>query len=67
MKTTITTEDEMEAKRLIKSLDMANALFEIQYNLFRYFEDDECDHTPVFEKIGEIFEEHGIDVDELVE
>lgn len=67
MRVTITTEDEMEAKRLVKSFDMASVLFEIHNNLFRYFEDDECDHTAVFEKIGDIFEEHDIDVDELIE
>lgn len=66
MEITAKTDDPMEAKRIVKSLDMASLLFEIQYNLFRHFEDSDCDYEPVFAKLYEMFEEHDINVDELI-
>lgn len=62
-----TTDDLMEAKRITKSLDMAIALWEIKHNLWRKFEESDIDYDLVFEAIGDIFEDNGIDVDELVD
>lgn len=66
-------DDKMDFKRCVKSTDMAIVLFEIHYNLRRqieaYFDGDsitesETDFT--VRLIKEIFEEHNINIDELI-
>ena len=73
MKYTIQTHDDYEARRLLKSTDMAMALWDIQFNLRKRLERqiegigaDEFLDT-IFEEINEILEEHDINADNLVE
>jgi hypothetical protein len=63
MKVTFESEDTKEINRLAKSLDMACALFELKYNLFRRVELD----IDIAEEINRIFEDHNINLDELIE
>ena len=67
MKVTFESEDQKEIMRLTKSLDMASVLFELSHNTWRKFEDLDVDHSPVFENINKLFEDYGINVDELIE
>lgn len=62
-----TTDDPMESKRIVKSLDMAIALWEIKHNLWRKFEESDVDYDPVFEAINNIFDLNAINIDELVD
>lgn len=51
------TDDEMEAKRFIKATDMASFMFELQHNT------KDVSH----EKISELAERFGINIDDLIE
>ena len=74
MKTTLTVEfDEIELKdlkRMVKANDMANVLFEIQFNLKkRMVQDDKNDIDTIeriFNAISELYQENYIDMDELI-
>ena len=67
-------DDRMEHERCVKSTDMALALWDIVNNtkkrLENSFENKEIDKYEaldlVFEKIYEIYEDHGIQVDDLI-
>jgi hypothetical protein len=69
-------DDRMAHMRAVKSLDMASALFDITRDLrkkvIRRFEDDEKEYDEfdgieeVFNRIHEILEYNGIDIDELI-
>lgn len=62
------TDDEFEMRRITQSKDMADLLFEIYHNLANEFKHkDEVDPNEVFERIGELFMQHNIDIDELIE
>ena len=63
MKVTFESEDTKEINRLAKSVDMACALFEIKYNLFRKVELD----IDIAEEINRILEDNGINLDELLQ
>ena len=67
MKTTVTTKDPTEAKRLAKADDMAAALWEIIHNGWRDFKHTGYNFERSWDKIREILEEYKIDVDDLVE
>jgi hypothetical protein len=56
-------DDRMAHLRCVKALDMALALFEINYNLRKKVERDDID---VWEAIVDIFDEQGINPDELI-
>lgn len=63
-------EDYPDLLRTVKATDMAAALFEIQRNLWRKFEDveeDECEASwyTFLKEINTLLEESGINVDEL--
>tara|TARA_R110002074_G_scaffold67007_1_gene158000 strand:- start:947 stop:1192 length:246 start_codon:yes stop_codon:yes gene_type:complete len=69
-------DDQMALKRVMKSMDMACVLFEIQINMKKkmFHMLDACKATDaeyelldnVWERIDEEFESHGIRVDELI-
>jgi hypothetical protein len=69
-------DDEMALKRALKSTEMALVLFELQNNLRKQCswelealeaDSDKWDGLEVvFRKINELFEEHGINIDELI-
>ena len=69
-------DDQMALKRVMKSMDMACVLFEIQKNMYKrvkrklnadYGSDAEYELLDnVWEQINEEFESHGIHIDELI-
>jgi hypothetical protein len=71
MKHTFTTKDLKEAKRIVKSLDMALVLFEITHNMRSMF--DEFEGTSddaieaVFKEIWLEMEAHSIDINDLID
>ena len=68
MKVTFQSEDPKAIKRLAKSEDMAIVLFEIQANLWRRWKHtEEPNLEQVWEAINELYEEHGIDVNDLID
>ena len=73
MKTTFTTTDDYEAMRIFKSLDMALALFQIQFNLkkkceYRLEADEDIEEFDViFEELNDIFNEYDIDAAKLLQ
>jgi len=63
---TFQTTDPNQVKRWIKSDDMAAFIFELVHNGWRKWKhDDEYDYIPAWEKIHELLDEFGIDVDDL--
>lgn len=71
-------DDRMAHLRCVKAMDMALVLWEIHYNLYKRIENEIAHHseqgTPmdafeaqdlIFEALRELFDEHGINVDEL--
>ena len=67
MKTTFETLDDKEALRMIKSLDMALFIFELQNNLWRKFKHSDYDYTPYKEAINELLKEYNINIDVLID
>lgn len=67
MKTTFETLDDKEALRMIKSLDMALFIFELQNNLWRKFKHSDYDYTPYQEAINELLKEYNINIDVLID
>jgi hypothetical protein len=65
MKVTFESEDTKEINRLAKSLDMACALFEIKYNLFRRIESNS--NMDIAFEIHVILEDNGINLNDLIE
>ena len=59
------TSDQKEQLRIIKSLDMACFIFELENNAWTDFENN--DYEPVWEKINELLDYHKIDIDELID
>jgi len=61
-------EETRDHLRHTKSLDMAIVLFELSYNFWREFRDaDEELIDKIRSKIFDLFEQHGINIDELIE
>jgi len=73
MKYTIVTHDDVEALRILKSLDMASALWDIQHNLRKRCEwategmNSEDTFDKIFDELNDILIEHDIDTDNLIE
>jgi hypothetical protein len=67
MITTISTTDEQEAKRLVKSTDMAMFIWELKHNGWREFKHTDYDYQKAWNKINEMLDEYNIDIDDLIE
>lgn len=74
MRTTVTTTDPIEAKRLVKADDMAIVLFEIYFNLRKrteYMMENATDaydaHEKIFEEIFSLFSQHHLIIDDIIE
>lgn len=67
MKVIIESDDPMEIKRLIKSKDMALCLWDIIHNSWREFKHTDYDYKLYLEKIGDLMDEHDINIDELID
>ena len=65
MKAYFEAEDEQEAKRFVKSGDMAMFIWELVNNGWRDFKHTDYDYEPAWKKIRELLEEHKIDIDDL--
>jgi hypothetical protein len=61
MQTTVTTDDHQEALRIVKSLDLALALWDIHQLTY-----EEEISQEVADKINAIFTERGIIIEELI-
>jgi len=68
MKFTIQTTDKKEAMRLLMSEKMASFIWELVHNGWREWKyTDEYNYKPAWDKIHNLLNEHGIDIDELIE
>ena len=67
MKITIEPEDKVEAKRVLKSLDLCLAIFDIQNKIRRMEKDDNLNFEILVDAINEILEDHSIDINGLIE
>lgn len=57
----------MEIKRLAKANDMAMFIWELVHNGWRDFKHTKYDYNTAWDKINELLEEHGINIDELID
>jgi hypothetical protein len=73
MKHIFATEDDMEALRIVKSLDMALSIFEIDNVRRKYLKYEDLDEKEyalaekIFSEINELFIDNNVNIDELVE
>ena len=73
MKYKFETEDDMEALRIVKSLDMALSIFEIDNLRRKYLKYEDLDEKEyllaekIFDEINELFIGNNVNIDELVE
>ena len=73
MKHIFATEDDMEALRIVKSLDMALSIFEIANVRRKYLKYEDLDEKEyllaekIFSEINELFIDNNVNIDELVE
>ena len=65
MKVIFETDDQMEIKRIAKSLDMACFIFELKNNAFRKFESEEAD--AIFDEISKLLAQFKIDIEDLID
>jgi len=66
MKAIFTSEDEIEIKRLAKSNDMANFIWELKHNAWREYKETDYEYEIAWEKINQLLQEYNIDIDDLV-
>lgn len=67
MKAYFESEDSMEIKRIVKADDMAFFIWELVHNGWREFKHTDYDYQPAWDKIKELLDEHGIDIDDITE
>lgn len=65
MKATFESEDSMEIKRLAKSSDMAQFIWELVHNGWREFKETDYEYEKAWDKIRKLLEEYNIDIDDL--
>jgi hypothetical protein len=66
MKAIFTSEDPVEIRRIAKSDDMANFIWELVVNGWREFKYTDYDYEPAWKKIRDLLEEHRIDIEDLI-
>ena len=64
---TFATKENKEAKRVLKSLDLCLAIFDIQNKIRRMEKDDNLNFEILVDAINEILEDHSIDINGLIE
>ena len=67
MKAVFKSDEPMEILRLAKANDMAFFIWELVHNGWREFKHTDYEYEKAWGKINELLEEHGIDIDSLVE
>ena len=65
MKAFFKAEDITEAKRLAKANDMAMFIWELVYNGWREFKYTDYDYQKAWNKINDLLDEFGIDIDDI--
>lgn len=62
-------DDEMAMKRAMKSTDMAMFIWELKHNFWRKWKHDDTNFNldTYRESLGELLEEHNINIDELTD
>ena len=62
-------EDRMNHKRCIKASEMANFIWELKHNLLRKWKHDDSDFNieTYGDALNTLLDEHGIDIDDLLE
>ena len=62
-------DDEMPMKRAMKSTDMAMFIWELKHNFWRKWKHDDTNFNldTYRESLGELLEEHNINIDELTD
>ena len=62
-------DDEMAMKRAMKSTDMAMFIWELKHNFWRKWKHDDTNFNldTYRESLGELVDEHNINIDELTE
>ena len=62
-------DDEMAMKRAMKSTDMAMFIWELKHNFWRKWKHDDTNFNldTYRESLGELLEDHNINIDELTE
>ena len=65
MKAIFESEDPQEIKRLAKSYDMAEFIWQLVHNGWRDFKHTDYDYEPAWDKIHELLEKYKINIDEL--
>ena len=61
------TKDKKQAKRLVKADDMASFIWELKNNGWREFKYTDYDYHPAWDKINQMLNDAGIDIDDLWE
>lgn len=67
MKARFKSKDPYETKRLAKADDMASFIWELVHNGWRDFKHTDYDYQKAWDKIHELLDEHGINIDDLTE
>lgn len=67
MKVTFESESPTEIKRLSKADDMAMFIWELVHNGWREFKHSDYEYGKAWDKIHELLEIHGIDIDDICE
>ena len=73
MKYIFATEDDLEAMRIVKSLDMALSIFEIDNVRRKYLKYEDLDEKEyllaekIFSEINELFIDNNVNIDTLIE
>ena len=65
MEVTIKAESDVEALRILKSLDMAFFIFDLKQLLFKHSEKEDIED--IAQSIQELLEKHDIDIYKLIE
>jgi hypothetical protein len=65
MKYTFETNDENEAKQLVKAKDMAYFIWELVHNGWRDFKHTDHDWERSWQQINKLLEQHNINIDDI--
>jgi uncharacterized lipoprotein len=65
MKYTFETNDENEAKQLVKAKDMASFIWELVHNGWREFKHTDHDWERSWQQINKLLDQHNINIDDI--
>lgn len=69
MEFTVTTDDQVEARRFLKSMDMASFIFELAHNTRKALSHNDHDdyEEAIWDRIYQLLDDYGIDINDLIE